>query len=157
MGEQLNTKKELENIQRNRRALGKSEELLKTQCTHTKHGQLTITPTGNNSQKGGTNTYICKQCGKDVLISMITDQEIRRACEIIDIACDTVKITLDRSREDDDDIFKKVSKLQFRVRNEIIDFYNAAAKRNRKGGGNGKGNRDNNNSSSGTWSRPNSI
>lgn len=143
-----NIKKSVEAIDKQERNLKTLREQAKSQCNHTKNGDLDIVPANNRQQ--GELKYICRKCQKTLDFSKIPEDELRGACDCVDRAIDVIKLQLDPSKEADAEILKRVSKVQYRVRNDIIKLYAASLKKNR---GNNKNSSNYNNDSS--WNKPN--
>lgn len=133
MGEIKNIKKETELVDKQEKQLKAVREHLKAQCSHTKNGEPDIVP--SSDREPGQLKYICRRCRKELNLRKIDDEEIRKAVNIIDNVIDTIKITLNLDREDEKKILKRLSKTQYRLRNEIIALYGASLKRNRSGSG----------------------
>ena len=149
MADSTNIKKQVEAIDKQDRNLKVLREQMKSKCPHTdKNGDLDIVPKQN--RQNGELTYVCKRCQKVLNLKKISPDELRHACEVIDNACDVIKLSLDTQKDVDLDILKKMGKVQYRVRNEVEKFYDASLKKNKSGKGKGRG--GNNESSS--WGNP---
>ena len=149
MAENRNIKKQVEMIDKQEKSLSKIRETMKSKCTHTdKNGDLDIVQ-AKNRQKGEFK-YICRRCRKELDLSKIPEDVLTSALDIVDRACDVIKLSLDTDREDDQDILKNVSKTQYRCRNDIKKLYAASLQKNQKGGKR-KDRRNNENSS---WGNP---
>ena len=149
MADSTNMKKQVESLNTHEQKLKVLREQMKSKCPHTdKNGDLDIVPKQN--RQNGELLYICKRCGKELNLKKINEEELRAACELIDRACDVVKLSLDLQREGDQEILKRIGKTQYRARNEIVKLYGASLKKN-KNGGRGKHNGNNENS---MWSNP---
>lgn len=144
-----NIKKETEAVDKQEKQLALLREHLKARCSHTKNGEPDIVPSAN--KEPGQLNYICRRCRKELSLKKLTDEEIKNAVGVIDRAIDTIKLTLNLEREDEQKILKKVAKTQYRLRNEVLALYGASLKRNRNGGG--KQRPQNNNNTSG-WGKP---
>lgn len=143
-----NIKKEVDQVTKQERELGLLRENLKCTCVHTKKGDLTLVRVPEDASK-----YRCKQCQKVIKISRLDDKEIQDAIDVLDRMVDTIKLSSDVNREDDAKMVKKLAKFQFRLRNEIMPFYNASIKKNNQG----RGKRNNNNRNDnydGGWNKP---
>lgn len=151
MPEELNVRKQTDAIDKQEKALARMKEEIKANCEHTKNGDLQLVP--GNKQSDGELVYICKKCRKVIRLTKISEEELTRACDIIDSACDIIKISLDLNREDDQKVSKRIAKTQFRVRNEIAALYGASLKKGKRSGG-GHNNNNNNNEYSSAWDRP---
>lgn len=135
--------------------LMKGEEHNKCECPHTDHGELNVVPVNGK----GPLHYKCKDCQKDINFTKIPENsEIRDgkvvvgiydACDTIDNAIDTIKITLDLQNDKDKGLLSELAELQYRVRNQVPKFYGKALTKNN---GNRKKNRSDYNDSS--WSKP---
>lgn len=151
MAENRNIKKQLEVVDKQERSLKILREEAKCVCCH-KHlqsGDLDIVPAQNRAP--GELKYLCKKCRKDLDLKKIPETELTDACNTIDRAIDVIKLSLDPQKEDDAKILKRVSKVQFRVRNEIPKMYAASLQKNKTGGRRGNGNRSSDDSS---WAKP---
>lgn len=142
-----NIKKSVEAIEKQERNMKTLLEQAKSQCNHTKNGDLDIVPANNRQQ--GELKYICRKCKKTLDLRKIPEDELRGSCDCIDRAIDVVKLQLDPNKEADAEILKRVAKVQYRVRNDIIKLYAASLKKNR---GNNKNSSNYNNDSS--WNKP---
>jgi hypothetical protein len=150
MADSTNIKKQVEAIDKQDRNLKVLREQMKSKCPHTdKNGDLDIVPKQN--RQNGELTYICKRCQKTLNLKKISPEQLAQACEIVDNACDVIKLSLDTQKEADLEILKRIGKVQYRVRNEVQKYYDASLKKN-KSGGKGKGRGGNNESSS--WGNP---
>jgi len=146
-----NPKKRKGAIREQERNLHKLNEKNMCDCTHTKPktGDLDIIPA--RDRQHGELKYVCNECEKDLYLDPIPEDDLRFACDVIDRACDTIKISLDLSKESEQKMRDNVSETQYRVRNEIIKMYGAALKSNNKSRGNGSRGRSGGNSS---WAKP---
>lgn len=149
-----NIKKEVDQVSKQERDLTKLRESLKSACTHTKKGELTLVKSNRGGQEGSAN-YICKQCQKDIVISRLSEAQIDESIDILDRMIDTIKISADPNRDDDEKMIKQMAKIQYRLRNEVRAFYNASLKKN--SGGNRNNRRNNNRDNTGGWNRPNVL
>lgn len=156
MAANMNIKKQVQAIQKQQKKLAEMADALKSKCTHTVRGDLDIVP--DKSYKQGSLHFICRQCQKKLDLSRIQDDKLQEACDIIDRAIDTIKITIDPNREDDYKILKRMARTQHRVRTTVIPYYNAALKKNSSAGrrGNGRGGRRGN-GNSGIWDSPGTL
>lgn len=146
-----NIKKQLEVVAKQERSLRVVREEMMCDCDH-KHrqsGDIDIVPAQNRAP--GELKYKCKRCQKDLDLKKIQEQELKDACNTIDRAIDVIKMSLDPQREDDAKILKRVSKVQFRVRNDIPKMYAASLQKNKTGGRRGNGRRSSEESS---WAKP---
>ena len=151
MSEVMNIKKRLGEVEKQERSCSKYREELMAKCTHTnKSGHLTITSIHGGN--GKELVYRCKQCRKIISIKKITEEELKNAIEILDIAADIIKISADASREEDQEIIKRTAKTQYRLRNEFEGYYNAAVKRGNRGAQRGR-----KEDSQQLWGRPSTI
>ena len=140
--------KKVDAVLKNERSLAKVKEEAKAQCTHTFHGEPAFVPS-NAPKVNGQLEYFCKLCHKSIIITNIQEDELQKACNLIDRAVDIIKITASAVNSDDDKkIIEKMAKLQYRVRNDLVPTYRASIKRNTK-----KDKRNNNNYES-AWGRP---
>lgn len=150
MADSVNIKKQVEAIDKQDQSLKVMREQMKSRCPHTdKNGDLDIMPKQN--RQSGELTYICKRCKKELDLKKIAEQDLQNACNLIDRACDVIKLSLDTQRDGDQEILKRVGKVQYRVRNEIMKLYGASLKKNKNGG---RGNRRNNNNENSAWGNP---
>lgn len=156
---ELNIKKQVEEATRKKREFEKFQEELKSRCSHTNKGELTITKVDPGKAKAegfsdadANKIYMCKQCHKYINISALNENDIKHACDVIDRVIDTIKMTADPSREDDSELIKKLGKIQYRVRNDIPNYYKAASKKNGKGR-----KRNNSNDNNSVWGRPTTV
>lgn len=102
-----------------------------------------IVNSGGNVKKSrytGAPLYMCRLCQKEIDVSTISEEEFERALNVIDRVCDLSKMHLNFSTESDQDLWKSLSKQQFKL-HTIID---KCFKTIRKGGRKKK--KDNNNS-----------
>ena len=146
-----NIKKQLEVVDKQERSLKVIREEMMCDCDH-KHrqsGDIDIVPAQNRSP--GELKYKCRRCRKDLDLKKISEQDLRDACVTIDKAIDVIKLSLDPQREDDAKILKRVSKVQYRVRNDISKLYAASLQKNKTGGRRGNKNR---NSDDSAWAKP---
>ena len=149
MADSTNIKKQVEAIDKQDQNLKVVREQLKSRCPHTdKNGDLDIVRK-QNSQDGELK-YICRRCKKELNLKKIPENDLQAACDTIDRACDVIKLSLDTQRDGDKEILKRVSKVQYRARNEIMKLYGASLKKNK---GNSRSNRRNNNENS-SWGNP---
>lgn len=142
-------KKQMDAIDRQEKDLRNVREVIKSECSHTKNGDLDIVPKQN--RQNGELKYICRKCKKELDLKKIDEDTLTNACDIIDRAIDVIKLSLDTNREDEEKILRKMAKTQYRVRNDIKKFYAASLKKNRNGSG--KNNRNDTNSG-GAWNKP---
>lgn len=146
-------RKRTDAVIKNERNLFKVKEDLKAQCTHTIHGEPSFIPS-NEPKVEGLHKYICKQCQKVITITSIDEEELQKACDLIDRAIDIIKITASSSsanNEDDAEVMHKLAKMQYRIRNDLMPTYKAALKKS-----NNRANKhnNNNNNSESSWGRP---
>jgi hypothetical protein len=142
-------RKKIDAVIKNERSMGKIKEEAKAQCTHTLNGEPAFIPS-NEPRTDGKLKYICKLCQKPITITNISEDELQKACDIIDRAVDIIKITAGSINNDEDSkMIEKMSKLQYRVRNDLIPTYRASTKRNNK-----KDRKHNNNQHEAAWGRP---
>lgn len=147
--------------------LNRGKEKNKCECSHTSHGELDVIPAKNK----GKLTYICRSCQKEIDFTKIPEktevdndgkvrvnangQEIRLAiglsdaCNTVDRAIDTIKITLDLHNEKDKEMLDELAVIQYRVRNQITQLYGKSL--SKSNGGNRKKRNDDNDS---MWSKP---
>ena len=135
--------------------LRRGKEKNKCDCPHTKHGELDVIPTKN----GGPLQYVCHACTKEINFAKIPERSETRdgkivigladACETVDNAIDTIKITLDLNNEKDKKMLDELSGIQYRVRNQITKLYGKALSKN---GSNRK--KNNNNYQDSSWNKP---
>lgn len=142
-----NIKKQIENVNRQERSLRILREQFLCDCDHKRNGEFDAVPVKDRKQ--GELKYICGKCKKIVDLSKLTDEELTSHCDGVDRACDLIKLSLDPQKEEDRKVLKRVSKVQFRVRNEIKPLYAAALKKNRTGG-----RRRNKNDQDSSWGKP---
>lgn len=142
-----NVKKKKSIIREQRQQLEKLDEQTICSCPHTERGDLNVTPARNRSQ--GQLLYICKGCEKEVDFTKIPEDELRKACNTIDRACDTIKISLDMQNPHDQELLKEIAKTQYRVRNQIATLYGKSLS---KQGTNRRRNRENR--GGGMWMQP---
>ena len=150
MANNKDIRKKIDAVIKNEKSMGKIKEEAKAQCTHTLHGEPAFIPS-NEPRTDGQLKYICKLCQKPITITNISEDELQNACNIIDRAVDIIKITAGSINNDDDEkMIDKMSKLQYRVRNDLLPTYRASIKRNNK-----RDKRHNNNNQHDTgWGRP---
>ena len=146
---ELNTKKQIDAINKQENSLKALREQAKARCPHTKRGDLDIVPAHN--RKPGDLTYVCRCCQKDLDLKKISEQDLRDACDTIDRAIDVIKISLNLESDDDRQKLKRLSKVQFRVRNELVRSYGEALKGKNKGR---RGNRGKGGNGGSAWQRP---
>lgn len=152
----LNIKKQAAAIRNQQDKLAKMADALKSKCTHTVRGDLDIVP--DQSFKSGSLHFICRQCQKRLDLNKIQEDELKKACDVIDRAIDTIKITIDPNREDDFKILRKMARVQHRVRTIVVPYYNAALKKNSNAGRRGGNNRrKGNGGNSGIWDSPGTL
>ena len=126
-----NIKKQVDAIDQQENSLKIIREKMKTSCCHNdKHGDPNVVPKKNSKQ--GDLKYLCKECRKDLCFKKIEENDMNAAIELLDRACDIIKLSLDLTREKDQAIHKKISKVQFILRNEIMKYYAAVIKKNKK-------------------------
>ena len=154
MAEELNVKKQTDAIDKQEKQLGRLREEIKAGCSHTRNGELKLVPSNNGGSRDGELIYMCSKCRKVIKLSKLPEDTLQNACDVVDRACDVIKISLDLNREDDEKLLKRISKVQFRVRNEIAPFYAASLKKNKRGNGNRRNNNGGGNNDSGIWARP---
>ena len=142
-------KKQMDAINKQERDLRNVREVMMCDCCHTRSGDLNIVPKQN--RQNGELLYLCKECTKDLNLKKIEENEARSAIDIVDRMCDVIKISLDTSREDEAKMAKKLSKVQYRVRNDLLKLYSASLKKNRNGGRN---NRRDGGNDGGVWNKP---
>lgn len=153
MADQINIKKQAEDVDKQEKKFSKVKEQLKAKCTHTKNGELTLVPRREGG-KDGELVYICKQCKKVLKFSRIDDSEAQAALDMVDCMIDIIKANANTNNENDMDMVDKMAKVQYHVRNSVLPFYKASLSRN-----NNRGNRNNNNNRDRdyAWSKPNTI
>jgi hypothetical protein len=151
MEEQLNIKKQSEELDKQEKHFGKYKEELKAKCTHTRNGELTLVPK-KDGNKDGELVYVCKQCRKVLRFSRIDENDLQKSIDLIDQAIDIIKASANTNNENDDEMVKRMAKVQYRLRNDIMPYYKAATSRNNRG----NKNRDNNNDG-GAWGKANII
>lgn len=147
---ELNTKKTIDAITKQEHSLKALREQTKARCPHTKRGDLDIVPAHN--RKPGDLTYLCRCCQKDLDLKKIPEDELRAACDTVDRAIDVIKISLNLESDEDRQILKRMSKVQFRVRNELVRAYGKALEGKNKGRRGNRGKGGNNGGSA--WQRP---
>jgi len=147
----MNIRKQTDTIDKQEKQLGRLREEIKAKCTHTRNGELQLVP--SNNRQPGELKYFCKVCRKEITLSKLPEETLTNAIDALDRACDVIKISLDANREDDAKILKRISKTQFRLRNELLPLYGASLKKSNRGA---KRNNNNNNSNNGNgmWERP---
>lgn len=157
-----NIKKRIKLIDEQELQLRKGKEKSRCECPHTDRGELDVVPNGK-----GPLQYKCKSCTKDINFKKIPENtevrdgnnnEVRDvkvtvglfdACDTIDNAIDTIKITLDLQNEKDKELLGELAVLQYRIRNQVTKLYGKALKKNQT---DRKKNRSDYNDSS--WSKP---
>ena len=145
-------KKEVEQVSKQEKDLTKLRESLKSQCFHTKkNGEVDLVRI--KTEPGEPPKYICRQCQKTISIIRRDEDEIQHAVDVIDSVIDTIKISSDPTREDDEKTVSRLAKIQYRLRNELIGYYQAALKKNNRGNREDKPERE----YTGGWTRPNSL
>lgn len=152
----LNIKKQMELTEKKEREFSKFKEDVQCRCTHTKHGELTVkrlNNQGNSDSDDPKLEFICTQCRKKLSFARISEAALAEACKIIDQTIDIIKVTAETSREEDQKMVSKLAKIQYRVRNDLIPFYNASLKKNNRG----RNNKKNNNNTGSGWNRPTTI
>lgn len=127
-------------------------EKLKCECTHTKHGEPTITPMHN--RRNGELTYMCTACTKENINLKRHDEDvIDNAIKIVDSMCDVIKLSIDVGSEKDREIGEEIAKLQFSARNHLKKLYLGALRKGVNGGGQKRGRDDKNRNGGSSLSR----
>jgi hypothetical protein len=143
-------KKQTEEMLKARKKMDRVAEQFKADCSHVSNGEPAFIPS-NEPRREGELAYVCKNCHKRIVISKISEEDITKACDIIDRAIDTIKITANPNSEDTEKLLERLSKVQFRVRNEIVPAYMASLKKNTIGRRNDNRSVDESNSA---WGKP---
>lgn len=146
--------------------LRKGKEKNKCECLHTRHGELNVVPSKN--KRPDHLEYICNDCRKEIVFNKIPERTVVTdehgnvlnnvkvtiglvdACNAIDAAVDTIKITLDTQNDKDKKIGEELALYQYRTRNQISQLYGKALQ---KQGGN-RGNKKQNNYNESSWNKP---
>lgn len=127
----------------NEHAISKVKDQLQCKCTHRDaNGSFAlIAPSGNHAKKSPyTNAplYRCRICKKEIDISNIAEDTFNASLNCLDSLIDICKMYLNTDNEKDLDTLKKYSKLQYRMKQLLVDGYRTTRK-----GGKKKKNRNN--------------
>ena len=124
-------------VNANERAMSTVRIESQCKCVHrdSNGGFALIVPSGGNVKKSkytGAPLYTCKLCQKEIDVSNISEEEFERALNVIDRVCDLSKMHLNFSTEADQDLWKSVSKQQFKLLTIIEKCYRTIRKGGRK-------------------------
>lgn len=129
MKDKKNTKiqKEIVEIGKHESRMQKQKEKIRCKCTHIKsQGDYSLVRDRNSNNP---RAYKCTQCGKSIDITRLEDKDIDFAIDVIDKMCDIIKMTVSSSnKESDMEFLEKISNCQFRVRNDLKQYYNISLK-----------------------------
>lgn len=130
MAKQTSSKKNIEAIEKQEKALRKFREKTQCDCCHKKDGGPTLAKSKDAGD--GPLVYQCWNCKKKIDIERIDLEKVQDACKTIDRAIDVIKLKCSPNQPADAELIEKLSKVQFRLRNLIPDAYKTALKAGNK-------------------------
>lgn len=116
----------------------KSDVQTACSCPHQNNGHFTITPAGKKDADGNM-LYQCTTCMKIINITAPAEDKVKDAIAMLDRSCDVIKMLSNMNNPKDEKIYRKVSKLQYKL-TKFMDYYYGAKlnSKNKKGGSKNK-------------------
>ena len=124
------TEKHIKEIEQNEKKFQKLKEAERCKCAHKHSGAATVK--SSRDQNDRPNTFVCTQCKDKIHMDRIDPVELEKACQLVNDACNIIKMACTPSDKNDAELLRKIAKVQFRCRNLIVDAYKTAVKGNNK-------------------------